>query len=81
LPVSIKAWRVRANTSALMLLKASDKPMETLVAVPPDSEADREAAPAIASMLAWLRARMLTPWALMRVGEASVPMARVSTLE
>ena len=80
-PVWIRAWSVRASTSAAMLLKASDRPMDTLVAVPPDSEADSEAAPATALMVAWLRERMLTPLASMRVGEASVPMARASTLE
>ena len=43
-----------------MLLKASDKPIETEMAEPPDKEADNEAAPAMASMEPWLRAVTLT---------------------
>ena len=65
------APRTLASTSASMLLKASDRPIETARPLPPPaSEAASAAAPAIASIDAWLSATTETEAASISAGVA-----------
>ena len=65
-----------------MLLKASDRPMATEAAVPaPESEADRAAAPVMASMVARFSARTVMDSASSVKGSAGLPSTPACKLE